>query len=86
MPWLWWCLPLGPFAMYLFFRFASLPLMDRRSLERRPGYDRLLRELPAMAPIPPLTLAPALRSWLHPSSHASSDTDASSCDSMKKRK
>lgn len=44
-------LPAGPIVMYIFFRFASLPLMDKRSLARRPGYDAVMRTTPAMAPL-----------------------------------
>jgi len=40
----------GSVAMLLFFRFASLPLMDERSCQRRPGYARIMREIPALFP------------------------------------
>ena len=37
-------------AMCLFFRLASVPLMDQRSLARRPDYARATRGLPALVP------------------------------------
>ena len=40
----------GPAAMCLFFRLASVPLMDQRSLARRPDYARATRGLPALVP------------------------------------
>ncbi len=39
----------GPIAMAVFFRFSSW-LMDVRSLERRPGYDEVMKEVSAMLP------------------------------------
>lgn len=47
----WWWTLVGPISMTALLRGASTPMMDRRSLERRPGYDVIMRELPAMAPI-----------------------------------
>ncbi len=47
----WWWTLIGPVSMTALLRGASTPMMDRRSLERRPGYDVIMRELPAMAPI-----------------------------------
>ena len=44
-------LPVGPAVMYAFFRFASVPLMDKRSLARRPGYSEVMATVPAMAPL-----------------------------------
>ncbi len=39
----------GPIAMAVFFRFSSW-LMDVRSLERRPGYEKVMTEVSAMVP------------------------------------
>jgi len=47
----WWWTLIGPVSMTALLRFASCPMMDKRSVERRPGYATLVRELPAMAPI-----------------------------------
>jgi steroid 5-alpha reductase family enzyme len=47
----WWWTLIGPVTMTALLRGASTPMMDKRSLERRPGYDALMRELPAMLPI-----------------------------------
>lgn len=40
----------GPLAMLALFRFASIPLADRRSLRRRPAYAEHMRRVPAMLP------------------------------------
>lgn len=42
----------GPLAMLALFRFASVPLADRRSLRRRPAYAEHMRRVPAMLPRP----------------------------------
>lgn len=47
----WWWTLAGPMSMTLLLRCASVPMMDRRSIERRPGYDELVRRLPAMLPV-----------------------------------
>jgi len=47
----WWWTLIGPVSMTALLRGASTPMMDKRSLERRPGYEALMRELPAMLPI-----------------------------------
>jgi len=47
----WWWTLIGPITMSGLLRGASTPMMDKRSIERRPGYEVLVRELPAMAPI-----------------------------------
>jgi steroid 5-alpha reductase family enzyme len=39
----------GPLAMAIFFRFSSW-LMDVRSIERRPSYKRVMKEVSAMIP------------------------------------
>lgn len=40
----------GPVAMVVLFRLASIPLADRRSLRRRPGYAEHMRRVPALVP------------------------------------
>jgi steroid 5-alpha reductase family enzyme len=42
----WWWTVAGPLVMVLLFATASIPLMDRRSLQRRPGYAEYLRRVP----------------------------------------
>jgi steroid 5-alpha reductase family enzyme len=49
--WLW-IVP-GALAMSLMFVFASIPLMDQRSLERRPAYAEHMRKVSALLPLPP---------------------------------
>jgi steroid 5-alpha reductase family enzyme len=46
----WWWTVAGPIAMVLLFTFVSVPLMDRRSLERRPAYADHMRRVPALLP------------------------------------
>lgn len=41
---------IGPVAMIAMFRGASIPLADRRSRRRRPGYAEHARRVPAMLP------------------------------------
>lgn len=47
----WWWTLIGPLSMTALLRGASVRLMDDRSLARRPGYDVVMRELPAMLPV-----------------------------------
>lgn len=47
----WWWTAVGPVTMTALLRGASVPMMDRRSLERRPGYDEVMRDVPAMLPL-----------------------------------
>jgi steroid 5-alpha reductase family enzyme len=47
----WWTI-IGPLAMTLMFHFASIPLLDRRSLARRPGYEEYMRRVNAVIPWP----------------------------------
>lgn len=49
----WWWVILGAIAMTTMFKFASLPLMDNRSLERRPDYAEHMRKVSAIIPLPP---------------------------------
>lgn len=48
----WWIVP-GAVAMAAMFWFASIPMMDRRSVERRPAYADHMREVSALVPLPP---------------------------------
>lgn len=48
---LWWT-GAGAAAMYLMFRFVSVPWMQRRLLETRPGYAGVIDTLPALIPRP----------------------------------
>ncbi|GAA0485327.1 hypothetical protein Ade02nite_08790 [Paractinoplanes deccanensis] len=48
----WWWTVAGPAVMVLLFVFVSVPLMDRRSLERRPGYAGYMRRVPPLLPFP----------------------------------
>jgi steroid 5-alpha reductase family enzyme len=47
----WWWTVVGAIAMVLLFAFVSVPMMDRRSLERRPGYADHMRRVPALLPL-----------------------------------
>ncbi len=46
----WWWTVVGPVGMVLLFTFVSVPMMDRRSLERRPAYAEHMRRVPAIFP------------------------------------
>jgi steroid 5-alpha reductase family enzyme len=48
----WWWTVLGPLAMVGLFVGASVPMMDRRSLARRPGYAEYRSRVPALLPRP----------------------------------
>jgi len=48
----WWIVP-GALSMTAMFLFASIPLMDQRSLERRPAYREHMRKVSALLPLPP---------------------------------
>jgi len=48
----WWWTVVGPLAMVGLFTAVSVPMMDRRSLDRRPGYAEYLRTTPALLPLP----------------------------------
>jgi steroid 5-alpha reductase family enzyme len=41
---------IGPLAITGLFVFVTLPLMDERSLERRPGYEQQIRRVSALIP------------------------------------
>jgi steroid 5-alpha reductase family enzyme len=46
----WWWTVAGPILMVLLFAFVSVPMMDRRSLARRPDYAEHMRRVPALLP------------------------------------
>ena len=52
-PQAWWWLMPGAIAMTGMFLFASIPLMDERSCERRPAYREHMRRVSALLPLPP---------------------------------
>jgi steroid 5-alpha reductase family enzyme len=43
---------IGPIAMTLMFMFASIPMLEERSLARRPGYAEHMRRVPKLLPWP----------------------------------
>ncbi|MGN6722625.1 MAG: DUF1295 domain-containing protein [Marmoricola sp.] len=49
----WWWLVLGAIAMVAMFEGASIPMMERRSLERRPSYQDVIDRVPRLVPRPP---------------------------------
>jgi steroid 5-alpha reductase family enzyme len=46
----WWWTIVGPLAMVVLFVAVSVPMMDARSLERRPGYGDHMAAVPALIP------------------------------------
>ena len=48
-----WRLAAGPSLMWAFFRFASVPLMDQRSLDRRKDYAMVMESTSALLLLPP---------------------------------
>jgi steroid 5-alpha reductase family enzyme len=48
----WWWTVIGPITMVALFAFVSVPLMDKRSLARRPAYAEHMRRVPALLPLP----------------------------------
>jgi steroid 5-alpha reductase family enzyme len=44
----WWWLAIGPLWMTIMFAFISVPMIDRRSLERRPGYAEHMKRVPSL--------------------------------------
>lgn len=50
----WWVCP-GALAMIILFVFVSVPFLDKRSLERRPGYADYMRRVSPLIPLPPKT-------------------------------
>jgi steroid 5-alpha reductase family enzyme len=53
-PTAWWVL-LGPVAMLAMFLGASIPMMEARSLEKRPDYQDVIDRVPRFVPRPPRT-------------------------------
>jgi steroid 5-alpha reductase family enzyme len=49
----WWWTVVGPLAMTAMFVFASIPMLDRRSTERRPEFAAYAARTPALVPRPP---------------------------------
>lgn len=49
----WWWTGLGALGMLAMFLFASIPMMERRSLERRPDYQQTIDRIPMLFPRPP---------------------------------
>lgn len=47
----WWT-GIGAVAMVLMFRFASIPMLDERSAQRRPGFAAYAERTPALVPWP----------------------------------
>lgn len=45
----WWCI-VGPLSITLLFYFISVPLIDKRSLARRPKYAEHMQEVPMLFP------------------------------------
>jgi len=48
-PGYWWTIA-GPIAITLLFLFISIPMMDKRSLERRPEYAEHMKQVSALVP------------------------------------
>lgn len=46
----WWSL-IGPVTITLMFLFASIPLIEKRNLERRPGYEDYISRTPMLLPL-----------------------------------
>jgi steroid 5-alpha reductase family enzyme len=49
----WWWLFAGAAAMVAMFLGASIPMMEQRSLERRPSYQEVVDRVPRLVPRPP---------------------------------
>jgi steroid 5-alpha reductase family enzyme len=47
----WWCAA-GPLAINLLFVFISIPLLEKRSVERRPAYREHMKRVPGLVPRP----------------------------------
>jgi steroid 5-alpha reductase family enzyme len=45
----WWTLT-GPLVITMLFVFISIPLMDKKNLERKPGYKEYQKKIPALFP------------------------------------
>ncbi len=53
----WYWEVVGFVAMLLMFLFASIPMMETRSLERRPEYQRVMDSVSMLIPLPPRKLS-----------------------------
>ncbi|QHD86075.1 DUF1295 domain-containing protein [Gordonia sp. JH63] len=53
----WWWLFVGAVLMLAMFLGASIPMMEKRSLERRPGYQDVIDRVPRFVPRPPRSAA-----------------------------
>jgi steroid 5-alpha reductase family enzyme len=53
----WWWLFAGALAMFVMFQGASIPMMERRSVQRRPGYQEVIQRVPRFVPRPPRNVA-----------------------------
>jgi steroid 5-alpha reductase family enzyme len=51
----WWWIFVGAIAMVALFLGASIPMMEQRSLERRPRYQDVIDRVPMLLPRPPRT-------------------------------
>ena len=49
----WWWIFVGAALMFALFEFASIPMMEQRSLERRPSYQDVIDRVPRFVPRPP---------------------------------
>lgn len=49
----WWWTVIGPLAMSVMFATASIPMLERRSAERRPGWAEYCRRTSVLVPRPP---------------------------------
>jgi steroid 5-alpha reductase family enzyme len=54
----WWWIFVGTITMLAMFLLASIPMMEKRSLERRPDYARVVDRVPVFLPWRPRTKAP----------------------------
>jgi len=46
----WYWSVIGPLAITAMFLFASIPMLERRHLARRPGYAEIMKRVPALVP------------------------------------
>src|SRR5690348_11087150 len=49
----WWWIIIGAVAMTAMFQGASIPMMEERSLQRRPSYQDVIDRVPRLVPRPP---------------------------------
>lgn len=52
-PGTWWWIFAGAAGIYAMFEGASIPMMEKRSLERRPAYQSVIDRVPRFVPRPP---------------------------------